>query len=216
MQNTYQISPSILNADFTRLGDAIKAVENGGAGMIHLDVMDGNFVPNISFGPCVVESVRKATSLPLDCHLMIDQPEKYITDFINAGADSVTIQVESTLHLDRCLQLIREQGKKTAVTLNPATPISSLETILDTVDMVLIMSVNPGFGGQALIPYTLDKVRQLRSLKPDLQIQIDGGIKLDNIIQAKEAGANNFVVGSAIFGTANPEQTCRDFVAAVQ
>jgi len=216
MQNTYQISPSILNADFTRLGDAIKAVENGGAGMIHLDVMDGNFVPNISFGPCVVESVRKATSLPLDCHLMIDQPEKYITDFINAGADSVTIQVESTLHLDRCLQLIREQGKKTAVTLNPATPISSLETVLDTVDMVLIMSVNPGFGGQALIPYTLDKVRQLRSLKPDLQIQIDGGIKLDNIIQAKEAGANNFVVGSAIFGTANPEQTCRDFVAAVQ
>lgn len=216
MLNTYQIAPSILNADFTRLGDALKAVENGGAGMIHLDVMDGNFVPNISFGPCVVESVRKATSLPLDCHLMIDQPEKYITDFINAGADSVTIQVESTLHLDRCLQLIREQGKKTAVTLNPATPISSLETVLDSVDMVLIMSVNPGFGGQALIPYTLDKVRQLRSLKPDLNIQIDGGIKLDNIAQAKEAGANNFVVGSAIFGTANPEQTCRDFVAAVQ
>jgi ribulose-phosphate 3-epimerase len=216
MQNNYQIAPSILNADFARLKEAVKAVESGGAGIIHLDVMDGNFVPNISFGPCVVDSIRKVTKLPLDCHLMIDQPEKYISDFIQAGADSVTIQVESTLHLDRCLQLIREQGKKTAVTLNPATPLSCLDSVLDTVDMVLIMSVNPGFGGQALIPYTLEKVRQLRSLKPDLNIQIDGGIKLENIARAKEAGANNFVVGSAIFGTPNPEQTCRDFVRAVQ
>jgi ribulose-phosphate 3-epimerase len=211
----YLIAPSVLNADFTRLGSEITAVQKGGAGLLHLDIMDGNFVPNISFGPAVSASIHKATTLPLDCHLMIDHPEQFVEQFAKAGAERITIQVESTRHLDRVLQQIREAGVKPCVTLNPATPLESILPVLDLVEMVLIMSVNPGFGGQSLIPYCLDKVAKIRSLKPQLDIQIDGGIKKENILEAKAAGANIFVVGSAIYSTANPEQTCREFVEII-
>lgn len=209
------IAPSVLNADFLNLGSQIRATEAGGAGYIHLDIMDGHFVPNISFGPGIATMIRKATQLPIDCHLMIENPERYIPEFAKAGAQIINVQVESTRHLDRLLQQIRELGCKPAVTLNPATPLESISEILDLVDMVLIMSVNPGFGGQSLIPYCLDKVRRLRALRPQLDIQIDGGIKLDNISQAKEAGANIFVVGSAIFGTPDPQATTREFVKRI-
>lgn len=210
------IAPSILNADFCNLGEQVKLAEAGGAKWIHLDVMDGNFVPNISFGPCIVQSVRKVTDLPLDCHLMIEHPEQFIPEFVKAGADVINVQAESTRHLDRALQIARECGAKPAVTINPATPLSVIENVLDSVEMVLIMSVNPGFGGQSLIPYALDKVKKLRELKPELDIQIDGGIKLENIEQAKEAGANIFVVGSAIYGQPDVKAATEEFVAKVK
>ncbi len=209
------IAPSVLNADFLNLGAQIRATAQGGAGYIHLDIMDGHFVPNISFGPGIAAQIRKATTLPLDCHLMIENAERYIPEFAKAGAQIINVQAESTRHLDRLLNQIKELGCKPAVTINPATPLESISEVLDLVEMVLIMSVNPGFGGQSLIPYCLDKVRRLRALRPELDIQIDGGIKLDNIAQAKAAGANIFVVGSAIFGTPDPEATTRQFVAAV-
>lgn len=209
------IAPSVLNADFLNLGSQIRATAQGGAGYIHLDIMDGHFVPNISFGPGIAAQIRKATTLPLDCHLMIENAERYIPEFAKAGAQIINVQAESTRHLDRLLNQIKELGCKPAVTINPATPLDSISEVLDLVEMVLIMSVNPGFGGQSLIPYCLDKVRRLRALRPELDIQIDGGIKLDNIAQAKAAGANIFVVGSAIFGTPDPEATTRQFVAAV-
>ena len=216
MTNQAIIAPSVLNADFLNLGQQIHLTEAGGAGYIHLDIMDGHFVPNISFGPGIAAMIRKATQLPLDCHLMIENPERYIPEFAKAGAQIINVQVESTRHLDRLIQQIRELGCQPAVTLNPATPLESIFEVLDLVDMVLIMSVNPGFGGQSLIPYCLDKVRRLRALRPQLNIQIDGGIKLDNIQEAQKAGANIFVVGSAIFGTPDPEATTRQLVRAVQ
>lgn len=209
------LAPSVLNADFLDLGAQIRATEAGGAGYIHLDIMDGHFVPNISFGPGIAAQIRKATRLPLDCHLMIENAERYIPDFAKAGCEIINVHVEATRHLDRQLQQIRELGCKAAVTLNPATPLEAISEVLDQVSMVLVMSVNPGFGGQSLIPYCLDKVRRLRAMKPDLDIQIDGGIKLDNIAQAKAAGANIFVVGSAIFGTPDAEATTRKFVQAI-
>ncbi|MCK9181554.1 MAG: ribulose-phosphate 3-epimerase [Fibrobacteraceae bacterium] len=209
------IAPSVLNADFLHLQREIFAVEQGGAGFIHLDIMDGHFVPNISFGPGVSAAIHQGTSLPLDCHLMIENPEAYVEDFVKAGALYVTVQAESTNHLDRILNHIRELGAKPAVSINPATPIESIKWVLDIVDMVLIMSVNPGFGGQSLIPYTCEKVREIRKLKPDLFIEIDGGIKLSNIAEAKAAGANVFVVGSAIFKTPDPQKTCKEFVDKV-
>lgn len=209
------IAPSVLNADFLHLQREIFAVEQGGAGFIHLDIMDGHFVPNISFGPGVSAAIHQGTSLPLDCHLMIENPEAYIEEFVKAGALYVTVQAESTNHLDRILNHIRELGAKPAVSINPATPIESIKWVLDIVDMVLIMSVNPGFGGQSLIPYTFEKVREIRKLKPDLFIEIDGGIKLSNIAEAKAAGANVFVVGSAIFKTSDPQKMCKEFVDKV-
>lgn len=210
------IAPSVLNANFLTLGSELEAVERGDAGLIHLDIMDGHFVPNISFGPDISRQIGRATKLPLDCHLMISNPEMFVEKFAKIGASYITVQAETTNHLDRLLNRIRELGAKPAVSINPATPIESIRWVLDVVDMVLVMSVNPGFGGQSLIPYTLEKIRTLRSMKPELDIEIDGGVKLSNILDAKNAGANIFVVGSAIFKTEFPEKTCREFVRKVR
>lgn len=209
------IAPSVLNANFLNLKSELEAIERGGAGLVHLDIMDGHFVPNISFGPGISEQIGKATKLPLDCHLMISRPEDFVEAFAKIGARYISVQAESTDHLDRLLNRIRELGAKPAVSINPSTPIELVRWVLDSVDMVLVMSVNPGFGGQSLIPYCLDKIHALRQMKPELDIEIDGGIKLSNIEAAQAAGANVFVVGSAIFGTPSPEATCREFVEKV-
>ncbi|MFO8057467.1 MAG: ribulose-phosphate 3-epimerase [bacterium] len=205
------IAPSILSADFGRLGEEIRAVEDAGADWIHVDVMDGRFVPNITIGPPVVEAVRKCTELPLDVHLMIVEPEKYVEEFVSAGADILTVHAEACLHLDRVVHQIREAGEsrgpkrgvKAGVSLNPHSPLSALEYILAELDMVLIMSVNPGFGGQSFIPYALGKLEDLTRMigerKLDLDVQIDGGITADNIADAAGAGANVFVAGSSVF-----------------
>lgn len=211
----HSIAPSILNANFLCLGEDIAAVTRGGAEFLHLDIMDGNFVPNISFGPEVASRIHGGTLLPLDVHLMIEHPHAFVDAFARAGAQRITVQVESTRHLDRVLQQIAEAGCKPCVTLNPGTAIETILPVLHKVAMVLVMSVNPGFGGQSLLPYTLDKVRRLRALRPEMDIQVDGGIKLENIAMVKEAGANIFVVGSAIFGQADVEGTCRKFVQAI-
>lgn len=216
MNHNFVIAPSVLNANFLKLGEQVLAVEKGGAELLHLDIMDGSFVPNISFGPGISASIGKGTKLPLDCHLMIEHPEQYVADFAKAGAKIITVHAESTRHLDRLVNQVRELGCKAGVSINPATPLSAIEHVLEIVDMVLIMSVNPGFGGQSLIPYCLDKVRTLRAQMPQLDIQVDGGIKLDNILQVKAAGANNFVVGSAIFATPDPESTTRELVRLVK
>ncbi len=209
------IAPSVLNANFLDLKSELESVERGGAGLIHLDIMDGHFVPNISFGPGISQLIGQATKVPLDCHLMIDNPEMFVEEFAKIGAHYITVQAESTNHLDRILNRIRELGVHPAVSINPATPIESIRWVLDSLDMVLVMSVNPGFGGQSLIPYCLEKIRELRRMKPELDIEIDGGVKLSNILDAKNAGANVYVVGSAIFKTPSPEETCREFVRRV-
>ncbi len=197
------IAPSILSADFSRLGEEVRAVEKAGADWIHVDVMDGHFVPNITLGPLVVKAVRPVTSLPIDVHLMIENPDRYILDFIEAGADSVSVQVEACTHLDRTCHRIREAGASPGVVLNPATGLETVKWILDAVDFVLIMSVNPGFGGQRFIPGSLKKIRQLRESIDDagleVRIEVDGGIKKENIAEVSRAGADIFVAGSAIF-----------------
>ena len=205
MAKKIKVAPSILSADFARLEDEIKAVEKAGADLIHVDVMDGHFVPNITIGPLIVEAARKATRLPLDVHLMIARPEQYISDFVKAGADYITVHVEATRHLNRVVQMIREhKGVRAGVSLNPATPLSGLDHILDNVDMVLIMSVNPGFGGQAFIPSSLEKIRSLRKRIDDrglnVEIEVDGGVKLENAAEIIRAGADILVAGSAVFG----------------
>ncbi|EKD41422.1 MAG: hypothetical protein ACD_73C00724G0004 [uncultured bacterium] len=203
------IAPSILSADFASLGEEIRAVEKAGADWIHIDVMDGHFVPNITVGPLVVEAVRKSTKLPLDVHLMIENPQNYIADFIKAGADWVSIHIEEGYHHDRTLNLIKSLGAKAGIVLNPATPVSAIEPVLNIVDMVLVMSVNPGFGGQSFTPYTLKKVESLKHLiagRPIL-IEIDGGIKENNIQEISKAGVNVFVAGSAIFGSPDYKKT---------
>lgn len=198
------IAPSILSADFARLGEEIRAVEAAGADVIHVDVMDGHFVPNITIGPLVVEAVRSVTALPLDVHLMIADPDRYIKAFSDAGADWITVHVETCTHLHRSLHYIRELGKKAGAVLNPATPLSSLEYVLEEVDLVMLMSVNPGFGGQAFIENTLKKITALRAMldevNPSAGIEIDGGISPATIGRVAEAGANIFVAGSAIYG----------------
>ena len=208
-----KLAPSILSADFSRLGEEIRAIEEAGADYVHVDVMDGRFVPNLTIGPLVVEAVKRCTKLPLDVHLMIVEPEKYIGDFKSAGADVITVHVEASPHLHRTLAAIRQLGAKAGVVLNPSTPPESIDYVLGDVDQVLVMSVNPGFGGQKFIPSSLDKVRAIRGKAQarglsSLDIEIDGGIGPDNIAEAWRAGANVFVAGNAIFGAAkkNPEK----------
>ena len=209
------IAPSILSADFSKLGDQIKSVEDAGADWIHVDVMDGHFVPNITMGPMVVEAVRRVTSLPIDVHLMIENPERYIQDFANAGATMISVQVETCVHLNRVIQLIKEAGSQAGVVLNPSTPLSSIEWILEYVDFVLLMSVNPGFGGQAFIPNTLKKIRDLRKMIQDrglpTLIEIDGGVNEETISEISAAGADVFVAGSAIFGSNDYKTTIDSF-----
>jgi len=209
------IAPSILSADFARLGDEIKAVEAAGADWIHVDVMDGHFVPNITIGPLIVEAVRSVTALPIDVHLMIENPDNYIPAFAKAGAAWISVQIEASVHLNRSVQLIRECGAKPGVVLNPSTPIQTLEWIIEDVDYVLIMSVNPGFGGQAFITNSLDKIKALRQMirskKLKTPIQVDGGVNEKTIADIAAAGADIFVAGSAIFGSNNYQKTISGF-----
>jgi ribulose-phosphate 3-epimerase len=210
-----EIVPSILSANFARLADEIARVERGGAAMLHLDVMDGHFVPNITIGPPVVESIRQCTRLHLDVHLMIENPERYVTEFVKAGANSVSVHYEAARNLDGVLQMIREAGAMAGVVLNPATPVEVLEDVLGVVDYVLLMSVNPGFGGQKLIPYVLDKVRRLdlmrRAKKLAFPIEIDGGVHRENLADVVRAGCDWIVTGSGIFHSPDPETTVREF-----
>jgi ribulose-phosphate 3-epimerase len=212
-----EIIPSILSADFARLADEIGAVERGGATMLHLDVMDGHFVPNITIGPPVVESLRKITKAHLDCHLMIEHPERYIPAFARAGANSISVHQEACHHLDGVLHMIRSEGVMAGVVLNPATPLSTLADVLGVADYVLLMSVNPGFGGQELIPYVLDKVSQLREMRREkklaLPIEIDGGVHLDNLETVVRAGCDWIVTGSAVFHSADATATVRQMRA---
>jgi ribulose-phosphate 3-epimerase len=209
------IAPSILSADFTNLGEEIKAVETAGADWIHVDVMDGHFVPNITMGPLIVEAVRRVTELPIDVHLMIENPDRYISDFAKAGASLISVQVEACTHLNRTVQLIKESGARAGVVLNPATPIQAIQWVLEDIDFVLIMSVNPGFGGQHFIPNSLDKIRAMKELidEQDLPtlIQVDGGVNSGTIQAVAASGANVFVAGSAIFGSGDYARTIKQF-----
>lgn len=206
MQN-FMIAPSILSADFARLGDEISEVARAGADCIHIDVMDGHFVPNITIGPLVVDAVRKITDLPLDVHLMIENADQYLEDFADAGADWITVHVEACRHLHRTIQRIKELGKKAGAVLNPATPLDTLDYVLEDVDLVMLMTVNPGFGGQSFITSGIEKVRQLKEMIDrkglSVGIEIDGGVSPETIGPIAKAGANIFVAGSAIFGKDN-------------
>ncbi|MRR33976.1 ribulose-phosphate 3-epimerase [bacterium] len=199
-----KIAPSILSADFSRLGEEIRAIEAGGADYVHVDVMDGRFVPNITIGPLVVEAVRRVTSLPLDVHLMIADPDRYVPAFAEAGADIIVVHVEASTHLHRTVQLIRSLGKKAGVALNPATPLHGLEYVLEDLDLVLLMTVNPGFGGQSFIEACIPKIHALRGMLDkrglETELEVDGGVKTDNIERISHAGADVFVAGSAVFG----------------
>ncbi len=208
-----EIVPSILSADFARLAEEIASVERGGASMLHLDVMDGHFVPNLTIGPPVVESVRKATRLHLDVHLMIENADRYAGAFVRAGANSVSVHYEACHHLDAVLESIRKDGALAGVVLNPATPVALLEEVLEVADYVLLMSVNPGFGGQKLIPYVLEKVRKLVGMRRErrlaLPIEIDGGVHRDNLAEVVRAGCDWIVTGSAVFHSPDAEATVR-------
>ncbi len=199
------LAPSVLSADFARLGDQVREVEAGGAGLIHIDVMDGHFVDNITIGPVVTAAIRKVTDLPLDCHLMIENPERYVGAFMDAGAEMISVHVETVRNLSGLIQQIRKRGAKAGVVLNPATPLASLQNILPEVDYVLLMSVNPGFSGQALIRPVLDKVRELRALVDsdglECRIEIDGGVTEENLKEVASTGVDMIVSGSAIFGS---------------
>ncbi len=209
------IAPSILSADFTRLGEEIRAVEDAGADWIHIDVMDGHFVPNITMGPLVVEAVRRSTRLPLDVHLMIENADRYIPDFVKAGADLIAVQAEACVHLNRSIQLIRECGARPGVVLNPATPLEHLAWVLEDVDFIMLMSVNPGFGGQKFIPNTLARIRQLREMLNERGIapliEIDGGVNAATIADIAAAGVDVFVAGSAVFGSPDYRATIAEF-----
>jgi len=202
-----KIAPSILSADFSRLGEEIRAIESAGADYIHIDVMDGHFVPNITIGPLVVEAVRRVTTLPLDVHLMIENPDRYIADFASAGADIIVVHAETVHHLHRTVQLITSLGKRAGVSLNPATPLNVLDYVLDDLDLVLLMTVNPGFGGQSFIDACLPKIHTLRAMLDrrgsEAELEVDGGVKPSNIARISHAGADVFVAGSAVFGSSD-------------
>jgi len=202
-----KIAPSILSADFARLGEEVRAIAQAGADYIHVDVMDGHFVPNLTIGPLVVEALRKVTDLPLDVHLMIEAPDRYIADFASAGADLITVHQEAVPHLHRTVQLIKSLGKRAGVSINPATPASTLDVILDELDLVLVMTVNPGFGGQGFIASGLAKIAALRREIDrrglTVELEVDGGVKIANIGRIAAAGADVFVAGSAVFGSAD-------------
>jgi ribulose-phosphate 3-epimerase len=210
------IAPSILSADFAALGEAITRVEAGQPDRLHVDVMDGHFVPNLTIGPPVIESIRKRTRLPLDVHLMIDEPDRWVETYVRAGADLLTVHVEAARHLQRCLAQIREVGARAGVALNPGTPPSAIEYVLDDIDLVLVMSVNPGFGGQSFIPSSVAKIRQIRTLvgpRP-IEISVDGGVGKSRAKALVQAGADVLVAGSAVFGTPDPAQAVRDLRSA--
>jgi ribulose-phosphate 3-epimerase len=211
-----RIAPSILSADFAALGEEIRRVEEAGAHLIHVDVMDGHFVPNITIGPPVVKSIRKTTKLPLDVHLMITDPDKYIPAFVEAGANMLTVHAEATVHLDRTLNFIRSQNVGAGVSINPATPLQAVEYALGLADMLLIMTVNPGFGGQRFIPYTVEKIRQARQVieKRNYRcvIEVDGGIDTDTLADVIRAGAQVMVAGSAIFHASDPARKIKEML----
>jgi ribulose-phosphate 3-epimerase len=209
-QKKFYLAPSILSANFARLGEEVEAVEAAGADWIHVDVMDGHFVPNLTLGPLVVEAIRPLTKLPIDCHLMVSEPEKWIDPFAQAGVNSITIHVEATQHLNRALHQIREAGCRVGVTLNPATPLILLEEVLNQVDLVLIMSVNPGFGGQKFIESSLSKIERLAKMREQsgssFLIEVDGGVNTGMIRKLRDAGAEVFVAGSAVFSSGDPKK----------
>lgn len=214
---TKKLAPSILSADFGHLASQVKTVERAGANLIHVDVMDGHFVPNITIGPLVVKALRPVTQLPLDVHLMIENPERFIADFAKAGADYITVHVEACTHLHRVLQQIKEMNIKAGVSLNPHTPLSTIEHVLDQLDLILIMSVNPGFGGQKFIPESLKKLTQTRDLIEkngfqNIEIEVDGGVSLENIKEITDAGADILVAGSAIFASGDPAKTTKEML----
>ena len=210
-----KIAPSILSANFLKLEDEIRATEVSGADMLHIDIMDGHFVPNITIGPFIVEAIRKITSLPLDVHLMIENPDSYLRDFVQAGADFLTVHYEASVHLHRTIQLIKEHDIKAGVSLNPSTPVWSLEDILPDIDMVLLMSVNPGFGGQKFIPQVNYKIKTLKNILREkglsTLIEVDGGIKLENALDVIDAGADILVMGSAFFYSQDYGEFIRQF-----
>ena len=215
-----ELAPSILASDFAHLADQVQAAAAGGATVLHVDVMDGHFVPNITIGTPVVASLRKATKLPLDCHLMIENPDEYIPAFAEAGADWISVHQEACIHLNRSLHLIRSHGARVGVVLNPATPVDTLSEVLDIVDYVLVMSVNPGFGGQKFIPAALKKIARLAELRQarnlNYRIEVDGGVALDTVQDIVRAGAEILVAGSAVFGSSNPAAAAQKLLKTAQ
>ena len=219
----YRIAPSILSADFTRLGEEVRRVIDAGADLIHFDVMDNHYVPNLTFGPMICQALRPVSTVPIDVHLMVEPVDDMIRAFIEAGADIISFHPEASRHIDRSLQLIKNAGKQAGLVLNPATPVHVLEHVLDKLDMVLLMSVNPGFGGQSFIPHTLDKLRRVRSLLDNYQaktgrriaLEVDGGVKTSNIAEIAQAGADTFVAGSAIFGQSDYAAVIREMRQAL-